>query len=825
MRRTAIAIAGILLALATMPAAAGDVSTELVSVPVAGLSGVGASTNARVSADGRYVAFQSSASNLVTGDNNARADIFLRDRSNGTILRVNVLSDGTQANSPSASPSVSADGGFVAFSSFASNLVGNDADGSSDVFVWDRDAGAIELISVAIDGSAGNGPSDLPSISENGRYVAFQSSASNLVENDDDAYPDVFVRDRQTDTTVRVTVAAPGGGSPGESGWPSISADGSLVAFRSYASNLVPGDTNGTYDVFVAHWQNGEIKRVSVSSDGDQASGRSEYPTISADGRLVAFQSGAANLVADDANGMTDIFVHDLSAGTTERVSLSSDGGDANGNSERPSLSGDGKLIAFQSGASDLVAGDSNNTTDVFVRDLERGTSRIASLSADGTQANQAATFPDLAADGTVVAFESSAGNLVPGDTNGRADVFVRALDQDTKPPVTAVDLSGDEGEKEWFTSAVQVTLLATDEGGSGVKEIVYSVNGAQHVDSTTVEGDNASFSISAEGVSAVTFFSRDNAGNVEDEKKITIKVDRTAPVSSIKRSGVQGKNGWFTSEVEVVLSATDQDGSGVKEIVYWVEGAQLTEETVVPGASASITVEVEGVSSVAFFSRDEAGNNGDAQTVTFKVDATPPVIEIESPSAEAYLLESELSASYLATDLGSGLESCAGTLPNGDSLDTSLPGARTFTVVAEDQAGNTATEEVEYQIGYGMTLLGAATRTVPAGAILPVRLVIVDDKGTNRSSVEIAVKATGLDPEGVLEAAGSANPDDNFRYDAALAEGGGYIYNLSAKNLSPGSYRLEVTVAGDPTPHFVPFAVGPVGDVTSGSRGAGKPR
>src|SRR5207249_1268748 len=204
---------------------------------------------------------------------------------------------------------------------------------------------------------------------------------------------------------------------------PALSADGRFVAFGSDATNLVAGDTNGTTDVFVHDRQTGTTERVSVASGGGtQGNGKSggffAFPALSADGRFVAFQSDATNLVAGDTNGTTDVFVHDRQTATTERVSV-------NGFSAGPALSADGRFVAFHSTGSNLVAGDTNGATDVFVHDRQTGTTERVSGASDGTQGNDASAGPALSADGRLVAFHSSATNLVAGDANRAYDVFV----------------------------------------------------------------------------------------------------------------------------------------------------------------------------------------------------------------------------------------------------------------------------------------------------------------------------------------------------------------------------------------------------------------
>lgn len=386
-------------------------------------------SRSNVSANGRYVVFASTGNSLVGGDTNGRADIFLRDLLLGTTTRVSVASDGTQADHDSAAPSISADGRFVAFHSRATNLVLGDTNGAEDVFVHDLQLGTTSLVSAASDGSQGNSAAYTPMLSATGRFVVFESIATNLVGADTNNEWDIFVRDRQLGTTTRVNVSNTGEQANAYSTRASISGDGRYVVFETAADNLVPGDTNGTYDVFVRDLQLGTIRRVSVATDGTQANNTSGDAAISADGRYVVFQSRAENLVSDDNNGSDDLFLHDLQVGTTTRVSVAFDGGNANSFSDSPSLSADGRFVTFRSPASNLVEGDLNFEQDIFVRDLQLGVTTRVSLSTDGTSVNSdGSRFPAISHGGMHVTFLSDASNLAPRDSNTQSDVFLRDL-------------------------------------------------------------------------------------------------------------------------------------------------------------------------------------------------------------------------------------------------------------------------------------------------------------------------------------------------------------------------------------------------------------
>lgn len=394
-----------------------------------GNQGNGVSDNAWLSGDGRYVTFSSLADNLVDGDTNAAQDIFVYDRADDSTTRVSTGPAGEQANDRSMDSALNPDGSLVVFRSQASNLVPGDTNGGAwDIFVKDLATGSVERVSLSSGGAQANAASDDGVLSAEGQLVAFMSGASNLVAADTNAANDVFVRDRASGLTTRVSLASDGTQANGPSEDASLSADGRYVSFWSEASNLVPGDSNGVRDVFVHDRSTGVTTRVSTASDGSQANATSSKGVLSADGALIAFHSAASNLVAGDSNAREDIFVHELASGVTSRVSLDSAGLQGDKPSLTPKLSADGRYVAFYSTATNLVAGDTNNRGDIFVHDRVTGITERRSLGEAGQQADNYADKPAISADGSVVAFESIASNLVAGDTNGTKDVFVRGV-------------------------------------------------------------------------------------------------------------------------------------------------------------------------------------------------------------------------------------------------------------------------------------------------------------------------------------------------------------------------------------------------------------
>ncbi len=432
-------------------AALGD--TTRVSVDSAGGQADGGSFYAAISSDGRYVAFQSDATDLVANDNNSQSDIFVHDTQTDTTVIVSVDSAGTYGRDRSYSPSISTDGRFVTYYSWAANLVTGDDNGVYDVFLHDRDtdengtfdeAGNILTTRVSVVDTTGaqatGGDSKEPSVSSDGRYVAFQSEATNLVTGDNNGASDIFIHDTQTDATVRVSIDSSGSqGTGGYSSNPSVSSGGRYVAFQSTATSLVAGDNNGNSDIFLhdrdtdnngTFDEAGNISTTRVSvvdTTGDEGTGGHSYnASLSPNGRHVAFESDATNLVTGDSNGNRDIFVHDSQAGTTIRVSVvDTSGAQSEGDSDSAFISSDGRYIAFDSGAENLVTDDDNSMWDIFVHDSLTGTTTRVSVDSAGVQSTGHSYYPAISSDGRFIAFESEAEDLVTDDDNGFSDIFV----------------------------------------------------------------------------------------------------------------------------------------------------------------------------------------------------------------------------------------------------------------------------------------------------------------------------------------------------------------------------------------------------------------
>ncbi len=385
-------------------------STVRVSIGSGGSEANGASGGAVISVDGRIVAFPSLASNLVSGDTNGTSDVFVLDRLTGITTRVSVDSGGAEIAAPSDYPSISADGRYVAFETTTHPKPGHTV---PILFVRDRELGVTTLVCAT--------PASgrfFSSVSADGRSIAYVCFGF---------FPttQVYVSDLQSGTRTQVSVNSSGEASNGSDGFPSISADARWVSFFSTGTNLVSKDSNGVGDVFVHDRQTGTTTRVSVGDAGAQANGASLESSISVNGRFVTFRSLATNLVLSDTNAVSDVFVHDRDTGTTSRISLDSSGIEGNGESLAPWISGDGRLVAFSSLASNLIPGDSNSAADTFVRDRQTGTTMLASVDSGGNLANGQSSTTSISFEGRYVSFSSSASNLVTGDTNGVTDAFV----------------------------------------------------------------------------------------------------------------------------------------------------------------------------------------------------------------------------------------------------------------------------------------------------------------------------------------------------------------------------------------------------------------
>ncbi|MGI8803871.1 MAG: TolB family protein [Solirubrobacteraceae bacterium] len=433
-----------LVAGAAGPADAGPSPQRTVRIRVASKGQPnGASANAQISGDGQYVAFETAATNLGPADPNGHVrDVYLYDGKSGAIRLLSAPDGGAGADGASSAPTISADGGAVAFTSLATNLVPRasnvtpDVAPHRDVFAWSR-SGGLQQVSVSAAQVPADGDSAEPGISADGQRVVFSSTAGNLVDGHPDGQRDVYLRDLGTAQTVLISATQDGQPGDGESSAPAISPDGRYVSFATKATNLVPGTTLHGWNVVLRDLTTGATELVSVSSSGAAQRGGPPPATpplsdLSDGARYVVFESGATNLVHGDTNHRTDIFRRDRLLKRTVRASLATTDQQPDGGSSAPSLSADGRYLTFLSRAPNLTPGQPRGT-DVFIRDLVAHTTVLAEVSSSGRarsgeQAGNVAQRPSSADDGSTTVFVSSARNLVTGKTSRLPDVFLRRL-------------------------------------------------------------------------------------------------------------------------------------------------------------------------------------------------------------------------------------------------------------------------------------------------------------------------------------------------------------------------------------------------------------
>lgn len=466
MRRTVVSLLAFAGGLALVPAASAAPPahrTFPLTLTPFGAPLDGAVSDPALAGDATAAAFVTTATTFTAQDPNGPvADVMRIDLPSGVRRRVSEAFDGSGANGPSRSPTISASGLTVAFVSDASNLVSGDTNGVADIFVRNRD-GATVLVSAAPDGSPANGPSSQPDISDDGRFVAFTSSADNLVPGDTNGVDDVLVRDLARGTTRRASVSSAGAQADGESSAPAIDADGGVVAFDSEATNLVTGDTNRVGDVFV-HDADGSTDRVSISTKGGQqdraiAAPFRSAPDISGNGRFVVFDTDASRLYRLDTNKHTDVYLRDRRKGTTTLVSASSVNVQGNNDSITPLITPNGRFVSFQSFASNLVPTDGPRE-DLFVRDLRSGTTSLVNATDSGAVRapepgpGQLLQRAPIASDGRSAVFLSAAANVTPVTSTAPIGLFARNL---TAPAV------GISGHVARLGSVVRLKVTADD--------------------------------------------------------------------------------------------------------------------------------------------------------------------------------------------------------------------------------------------------------------------------------------------------------------------------------------------------------------------------
>ena len=505
--------------------------TERVSVDSAGNEGNDASGISDISGDGRFVAFGSAATNLIPGGN-LPFNIFVHDRQTGSTEIVSVSSSGRQGEGFSSAPDINADGRFVAFDSDAENLARGDRNSITDVFRHDRETGETVLVSVSSDGQQGDASSHAPAISADGNWIVFHANSS-LAPEDTNENTDVYLRNVQAGTTALMSIGFDGSAGNGSSFIQEISSDGRFVVFVSSATNMIPNDPDGGEEnVYVRDLMTGTTELVSVGSDGTVADvGFFDVPSISADGRYVAFSTPTSLVPADTRQFSLDIYLRDRQAGTTELISVNTDEVPGNGRSEGPSTSADGRFVAFQSDSSNIVspdepAGGFFPDEDIFVRDRQEGVTYRVSESSAGDEGNARSLGGSISADGLVTAFSSDASNLVPEDTNFVTDIFVH----DERPAADLAVTNSDSPDPVRKGDTLTYTIVVTNQSST-------SANIVQLTDQLSTSVRFVSVTTTAGGCSqldgTVTCALGDIAGGGSVTVTITVTARRTGTATN----------------------------------------------------------------------------------------------------------------------------------------------------------------------------------------------------------------------------------------------------------------------------------------------------
>jgi len=696
------------------PAASGLGAGHTERADVTGISTelVNGAYDPSVNTDGRYVAFD------VRDPNDGSWMAYLRDRETHTTNLV--IADRFGDPTHGLLPAVSGDGHLVAFWSNASNIVPGDTNGLYDVFVRDMVHGVTQRIDVGPLGeeadNSGAGQYGL-CISRDGTAAAFTSDADNLVAGGSVSYWDVFVRDLETSTTVQASVDSSGNPGNSHSYFPSLSSDGRYCAFSSDASNLTTGDVAGWRGVFVHDVQTGLTERADVATDGGYANANSDTPSISGDGRYVGFKSNATNLVATDTAGADEIYVYDRVNHTTRLVSMDAAGAAVNGTN--PSFSANGRYLSFRSYGSGLIPGQSPpNSYEVYVYDMATGTLVMASVNDHNAPADNWSGACSMSGDGQHVVFGSYADNLVPNDTNGQYDVFVR--DFIPVQPAVAVTVTRHIGQAPLIKGGQTATLdvVVSNSGPLDLKHVPLSLafdSGVWAYSSSVGSADSTS-TISATWndvgplaigqtttvtvvltalaptgggaqmctatVAGAADYYADSAATVTGIGGVS--VDTSPPTATLHADPASNTAGWNDTTVTVTLDATDgPTGSGVAGMYYTIDGTQHSYTTAFP-------LSMEGTHTVKYWSVDVVGNIETSKTATFKIDTTPPELSVDAAGPYTGSATIHANPSDALSGLGDvKMKLDVGSYSTAAQISTSMLGPHTVYALATDKAGN----------------------------------------------------------------------------------------------------------------------------------------
>ena len=770
----------------------------------------------QVSDDGRYLVYTSSASNLVPGadTNGSATDVYWYDRVTGQTVRVSQADDGTQGDKASSAPSISGDGTIVAFQSDADNLVPGDTNGKTDVFIASPISNQVALLSQTIDGVEGNGNSYDIVVSRDFQWAVFVTDATNLFNDQQPNFSDVVLEDLLTGAFTVVSADATGHQGAGNATAQSISDDGRYVTFLSDAPDLLPGGVAGQTDVYVKDMVTGDLTRVSSGVGGATADGPSSDPSISGDGSKIVFASEADNLIDGDTNGVSDVFVADRASGVIRRVSQTPAGDGGNSVSETPSISQDGRYVAFASFSSNLVDNDTNQHEDVFLADLQAGTITLISAAPDDTGADGASTFATISGSGRVVAFTSQASNLSADDVNQFGDVFVSVLNA---PPDIVLNVPDSIAEGDSLTLDASGT---TDPEGDPLT-FSWDLNGDGVYGDATGPVVNLSWAdLQANGFDDGPTFRNINL-QVTDSfgttvRSIQMPLVNTAPTGTIVPGDVgtvEGQTADFTA------TATDpSDADTAAGFTYsWaatVNGNPLTTGT---GTSFSFTLSDNGGYVVTLTVTDKDGG-ASTSVYTFNADNAPPAIDLSAaPTTGA--AGTPIAFDAAATDPGSadvaaGLDVVWTVTKDGQPFAT---GTGTHVAFTPDAA---ASYEVDMTVTDkdGDSSSGSATIDIAAatGSLPVVDTSAAPDTGIPNQEIDFSVVATHTGPvtftwnvmkDGSLIAAGNSD-----EIDFTPPANGSYVVTVNATDtVGTGTGTVTITVTDVSSPPIVDLSAAPV--------------
>jgi len=599
---------------------------ELVSVSSGGVEGNNSSGASSVSADGRYIAFQSLATNLVS-PSGIDSQIFVRDRLTGATTLVSAGPGGTYGDSNSYDPGISGDGRYIGFESQATNLV-SPASSGTQVFVRDTQAGTTAMVSVDASGVQGNADSFNASLSADGRYIAFQSPATNLVSPPTSGNH-IFVRDTQAGTTALASVNASGVPCDGYSSNPSISPNGRYVSFESWSTNLVSPPSNGTYSqIFVHDMQTGVNRLASKGPGGSEGNANSEYSSISADGLHVTFHSTATNLVSPATGGTLQVFMYDGLSDAVTLVSVNTSGSEGNNISRFPCISADGRYVAFYSWVTDLVS-PATSGVQVFVRDMQAGVTTLVSMNASGVQGNNYSAFPSISGNGNFIAFTSGATNLVSPPTS--SDQIFVAGGPYIPPAPDTFTITATAGANGSISPSGVVTVSS----GAG-KTFTITANAGYQIADVLVDGSSVG------AVSSYTF--------------TNVTADHTISASFVFLFA--GTGGGTQSHGGGLAAALPGTQPPVQLPNIQVQSASLSASMVAPGTPVTITASlanrgsVNGTAAIKVYvngqeeaSRGLTVNSGSGLPLSFTITRNEPgtyAVHVGGVSAGSFTVKSD---------------------------------------------------------------------------------------------------------------------------------------------------------------------------------------